>query len=452
MKEKCAVFGITGQSDVFESIYYALHSMQHRGQESAGIAVASDCIRKHKDMGLVTQVFKNAYLGGKVGIGHVRYSTTGSSKVDNAQPLLINYSKGQFAIAHNGNIVNHMELRKELEEHGATFNTTSDTETIAKIIASEHLKCGDFAEAISKTMCQLIGSYSLTILYDKKVYGVRDPSGIRPLCVGVKDKEIMIASESCALDTLGAKLLRDVKPGEIVEVGETLKSYMGPKGKVCHCMFEFVYFARADSVIDGRAVYQVRKNLGENLAKESPVEADLVSAVPDSGITHALGYAKGSKICYGESLIKNRYVGRTFILPQQKDRDLGVRLKSMPIKCEVEGKDVIIVDDSLVRGTTMKKIVNSLRGAGANKVHVRIACPPIKKPCFYGIDMQTHKEFIAAERTVGEINEVIGADSLAYISIDGLVDAIGLNIDRLCMACLTGDYPLKQTQRKLTDE
>ncbi len=452
LKEKCAVFGVKSRSDVFENIYYALHSMQHRGQESAGIATSNDRIRIHKDMGLVSDVFKKAYLSGSVGIGHVRYSTTGGSRLENAQPLLINYAKGSFAIAHNGNIVNQDELRKRLEESGATFASTSDTEIVAKIIAQEHNRCGDFIEAIKETMKQLVGSYSLAILYEDKVYAVRDPSGIRPLCIGVKDGEYMVSSESCALDVLGAKLVRDVKPSEIVEIGQTLNSYTGPKGRICHCMFEYVYFARADSVIDGRAVYEVRKKLGGNLSKVLPVAADMVCAVPDSGITHAIGYATVSKIPYGEALIKNRYVGRTFILPNQKDRDLGVRVKSNPLRSEIAGKRIIIVDDSLVRGTTMKRIVSSLKGAGAAEVHVRIACPPIKNPCFYGIDMQTYKEFIASTRTVEEIRKLLGADTMAYLTLEGLVDALGFDGSQLCMACLTGEYPLSEKQTKLTDD
>ena len=452
MKDKCAVFGAKSSTDVFESIYYGLHSMQHRGQESAGIACSNDKIRVHKDMGLVRQVFKNAYLSGTSGIGHVRYSTTGGSFIENAQPLILNYSKGTFAIAHNGNIVNHAELRKVLEDAGGTFITTSDTEIIGKIIAHEHLKTNDFVEGIKNTMKQLIGSYSLTILYEDKIYGVRDPSGIRPLCLGVKDNSYYISSESCALDVVGASLVRDIKPSEILEIGDSITSFMGPKGRVCHCMFEYVYFARADSVIDGRPIYAVRLKLGKNLAKEMPVKADLVCAVPDSGITHAIGYARESGIPYGEALIKNRYVGRTFIIPDQKDRDLSVRVKSNPLKSEIAGKSIIIVDDSLVRGTTMKRIVSTLRVAGAREVHIRIASPPVKNPCFYGIDMQTHKEFIASTRCVEDIRKVIGADTLAYLSLDGLVDALGFDPGQLCLACLNGEYPLKDKQKKLTDD
>jgi amidophosphoribosyltransferase len=452
MHEKCAVFGVKSNTDVFESIYYALHCMQHRGQESAGIATCNDKIRVHRDMGLVTEVFKNAYLSGYSGIGHVRYSTTGESRVENAQPFLINYLKGPLAIAHNGNIVNQAELRRRLEANGSTFITTSDTEIIAKLIAYEHTRSGDLVKAIQSTMKQLIGSYSLTILYGDKVIAVRDPNGIRPLCLGVKDGSYYVSSESCALDVLGVPLVRDVKPSEILVLGDKVRSYSGPKGRLCHCMFEYVYFARADSIIDGRSIYQVRKNLGMNLAKESPVKADIVCAVPDSGVTHAIGYAQGSKIPYSECLMKNRYVGRTFIMPDQKQRDLGVRVKLNPIKSEVIGKRIILVDDSIVRGTTLRRIVSVLRAAGAKEVHVRIASPPIKDPCLYGIDMQTSKEFIASDRSVKEICKAIGADTLAYQSLDGLVKSIGHEDGRLCMACLTGEYPLEDRQKKLTDD
>jgi amidophosphoribosyltransferase len=451
LREKCAVFGVKSCTDVFERIYYALHSMQHRGQESAGIAVCNDVIRVHKGMGLVTEVFKNAYISGTCGIGHVRYSTTGESKLENAQPFVINYLKGPLAIAHNGNIVNQAELRHKLESNGSTFTTTSDTEIIAKLIAYEHMKKGDLVKAIQATMRQLVGSYSLTLIHGGRLIGVRDPGGIRPMCLGFKDGDYYLSSESCALDVLGAKLLRDIKPSEIIVIGEKPRSYSGPKGRVCHCMFEYVYFARADSILDGKSVYEVRKNLGKNLAKRMPVKADIVCAVPDSGVTHAIGYSRGSGIPYSEGLIKNRYVGRTFIMPDQSQRDLGVRVKLNPIRSEVAGKRIVLVDDSIVRGTTLKRIVSVLRSAGAKEVHVRIASPPINHPCLYGIDMQTSKEFIAAERTVEDIRKVIGAETLAYQSVEGLVKAISHGKGRLCLACLTGEYPLEDRQKKLTD-
>ena len=448
-KEKCAVFGIKAAEDVFDSIYYGLYSMQHRGQESAGVAVYSKDIRVHKAMGLVSEVFKNVYFSGKTGIGHVRYSTTGESKLENAQPLLINYSKGSFAIAHNGNIFNTQELMQNMESRGGVFTTTSDTEVIAHLIAQEHLKTGDFIKGIQAAMKQLLGSYSLVILRENTVIGVRDPRGVRPLVLGRKNGSYVIASESCALDVLGYELVRDVKPSEILLVDEDLSSFMGPKKKPAHCMFEFVYFARPDSVINGIPVYQVRKNLGSILARDGKVKADLVVAVPDSGVTSAVGFSLDSGIDYGEGLMKNRYIGRTFILPEQNQRDLGVKVKLNPIKSEIDGKSIVLVDDSIVRGTTLKRIIEILKSSGASKVHVRISCPPIRYPCLYGIDMQTSEQFIASNKTVKEISKILGADSLVYSSIDGLVEAIGLPKDNLCMACLNGDYPIKETQTRL---
>jgi amidophosphoribosyltransferase len=449
IREKCAVFGIIADRDVFDSIYYGLYSMQHRGQESAGLAVYSKEIRVHKGMGLVSEVFKNVYLSGHVGIGHVRYSTTGESKLENAQPLLINYSKGRFAIAHNGNVFNAGELRKSMEGKGGVFTTTSDTEVIAHLIAQEHLKSGDFIEGIRSTMTQLLGSYSIVILYDEKIIAVRDPKGVRPLVLGKKGDSYVIASESCALDVLGYQLVRDIKPSEILVVDNQLQSYSGPKDKQAHCMFEYVYFARPDSILNGVSVYEVRKNLGKILSKEGKVKADVVVAVPDSGVTSAIGYSNGSGISYTEGLMKNRYIGRTFILPEQNQRDLGVKVKLNPIKSEIDGKTLVLVDDSIVRGTTLRRIIELLKASGARKVHVRISCPPIRHPCLYGIDMQTSKEFIASDKTVEEIGKKLGAESLVYTSIEGLIEAIGLPKEKLCLACLNGDYPIKETQMRL---
>jgi len=449
IKEKCAVFGITSDKDVFDSIYYGLYSMQHRGQESAGVAIHAKELRVHKGMGLVSEVFKNVYLSGRVGIGHVRYSTTGESKLENAQPLLINYSKGRFAIAHNGNIFNAGELRKSMESKGGVFTTTSDTEVIAHLIAQEHLKCGDFIEGIKNVMGQLLGSYSLVILSDEKIIAVRDPKGVRPLVLGKKGNSYVVASESCALDVLGYQLVRDVKPSEILLIDEQLRSFFGPRDNTSHCMFEYVYFARPDSIINGVSVYEVRKNLGKILSKEGKVKADIVVAVPDSGVTAAIGYSNGSDIPYTEGLMKNRYIGRTFILPEQNQRDLGVKVKLNPIKSEIEGKSLVLVDDSIVRGTTLKRIIELLKSSGAKKVHVRISCPPIRHPCLYGIDMQTSKEFIAADKSVDEICKKLGAESLVYTSIEGLIAAIGLPQEKLCLACLTGDYPIRETQTRL---
>jgi len=450
MREKCAVFGIKSDSDVFDRIYHGLYALQHRGQESAGIAVYnSGKIKIHKDMGLVSEVFRNIYIDGKVGIGHVRYSTRGVSEIENAQPFLINYSKGSFSIAHNGQIVNAADIKNVLESRGSVFTTTSDTEVIAHLIVREHIKTGDLVKGIRSAMGYLKGSYSLTILYGDKIIAVRDPYGVRPLVYGRSGDTHVFASETCALDVLDVDLVRDVKPAEILVIGDKVHSYMGVSEKVAHCMFEYVYFARPDSVLDGRSVYEVRKNLGAVLANEGNVKADLVVPVPDSGITQAIGYSRESKIPFGEGLIKNRYIGRTFILPDQKKRDVGVKVKLNPIRSELKGKDIILVDDSIVRGTTIKKLIKLLKGAGAKKVHVRVSCPPLRSPCFYGIDMQSRKEFIASKKTVEEIRKEIGADSLVYTSIKGLVGAIGLPVTNLCMACLNDEYPIKDAQTKL---
>ncbi|OYT54808.1 MAG: amidophosphoribosyltransferase [Candidatus Altiarchaeales archaeon ex4484_2] len=450
MREKCAVLGIRSTQNVFDSIYYGLYSLQHRGQESAGLAVYNNNeIDVHKDMGLVSSVFENVFLEGKVGIGHVRYSTQGDTRIENSQPITIGYGGGSLAIAHNGHLVNGVELKEKLKKKGAVFTTDTDTEVIAHLIAQEHMKTGDFVNGVGKAMKKMRGSYSLTLLKDDRIIAVRDPNGFRPLVYGRNGNQEVVASESCALDSLGVPFVRDVKAGEILVLGDKIESIRKTRDKASVCMFEYVYFARADSVIDGISVYKVRKNLGENLYRAAPVKADLVTAVPDSGITAAIGYARASGIPYGESLIKNRYLGRTFIMPRQEERERGVRIKLNPIKSEIEGKRIILIDDSIVRGTTIKKLIDQLRNAGALEVHVRISCPPILNPCFYGIDMQTSDEFIARKFRVDEIRKEIGADSLVYNNIEDLVDAIGLPRERMCMACLNGEYPLEEEQKKL---
>jgi amidophosphoribosyltransferase len=454
LRESCAVFGIhSGGEEVFNQIYLGLYAQQHRGQESAGIATFFDeKINVHKAMGLVTDVFKNIYFHGKIGIGHVRYSTTGQSKIENSQPIVINYAEGSFAIAHNGNLVNYKDVKKTLERKGYVFSTQTDTEVIAQLFAQEHIKTGNFVEGIKNAMKLLDGAYSLTILRDNgQVLGVRDPWGFRPLVLGKFENGYVISSESCTLDTLGMGLIRDVKPGEIITLDEHegMTSEIGRKEHSAHCMFEYVYFARPDSFINGISVYEVRKNLGKNLWREKPTKADIVTAVPDSGITAAIGYSHASKIPYAESLMKNRYTGRTFIMPEQSSRELAVKVKLNPLASEIRGKKLVLVDDSIVRGTTMKNLISLLRKAGAKKVHVRISCPPIKCPCFYGIDMQTHKEFAASKKTVEEIRAQIGADSLKYNSLEGLIKSIGLPREKLCLACLTGEYPIKEKQLKL---
>lgn len=450
MKEECAVFGIYSNNNVFDKIYYGLYSMQHRGQESAGIATFTDKIELHKGMGLVSEVFSDRYLEGNLGIGHVRYSTTGCSEIENAQPFVIDYAKGSLAIAHNGNLVNSDYLRSLLKKQGNIFTTTSDTELIAHLITQEHLKTDNIVDAVRNSMNRLEGSYALVILQGKKLIAVRDPYGFKPLVLGRSENSYVVASESCALDAISATLIRDVKAGEIVVIDNSLTSYNGRRSRISHCMFEYVYFARPDSIINGVSIYEVRKDLGAVLSREAPVDADVVTAVPASGITAAIGYSQASKIPYGEGLIKNRYFGRTFIIPEQRDREKGVLIKLNPIKSEIKDKKLVLIDDSIVRGTTIRKIIKLLYNSGASEVHVRITCPPIRHPCYYGIDMQTHKEFIAQEKSVEEIREEIGADSLAYMSLDGLVEAIGIPKNMLCLACLNGCYPIIERQMKLT--
>lgn len=453
MREKCGVVGVKAKDrDVFPDLYNGLYTLQHRGQEACGVAIQNGGIKSHKTMGLVTKGLQDAYLEGSVGVGHVLYSNTGLSCVDNAQPMVINHRHGCFALVHNGNLVNTEDLKHELEYKGNIFTTSSDTEVIAQLVARENIRSKSFVEAIQNTMKRLVGSYSLIFLHEDELIAVRDPHGIRPLCIGKTPDGFIVSSESCVIEVLGYEVMRDVKPSEIVVVGEDgLESFKGPAPDPHHCMFEWVYFARPDSRIDGKSVFQSRLRLGRNLAKVKPVDADFVSAVPDSGINHAIGYAQESGIPYSEALIKNRYVGRTFIQPGQKSRDVSVRLKLNAINSQVRGARVVIVDDSLVRGTTMKRLVKVIRDAGAKEVHVRIACPPLRHPCFYGIDMQTAKEFIASDNKVGDIEEMIGADSLAYNTLEGLVDAIGLEKKDLCMACLNCEYPLKDAQTNLSD-
>jgi amidophosphoribosyltransferase len=450
-RDKCGVVGIAGKSPAAPLLFYTLHSLQHRGQESAGMSVHDgDAVRTHKAMGLVDQAFAPPIvdgLAGNVGIGHVRYATTGASKLENAQPVVVESVTGTLALAHNGDIVNSAMLRDDLKAKGWAFLTSNDTEVAVRLLASELAQGTQPVRAIRNVMKSLTGSYCFVLLIGGTVYAVRDPLAIKPLCYGeLKDGQgWIVASESTALNVLDARLVRDVMPGEILELTPTsAKSHPASgSGEVAHCMFEYVYFARADSVLDAKPVHDVRTRIGLRLAKEAPAEADVVIPVPDSGRTHALGYAKGTGIPFAEGLMKNRYVGRTFIMPDQASRDIGVKMKLNPVRSVVEGARVVLVDDSIVRGTTMRRIVQMLRDAGAREVHVRIGSPPIKSPCYLGIDMNTRKQLVAANHTVDEIAKLLGADSLSYISIEGLQDAIGHEPRDLCTGCLTGIYPVE---------
>lgn len=466
MRDACGVVGISLRDpavNVAKPIYYALHALQHRGQEAAGISVHDGKVmRTHRGMGLVSEVFDDAQMSllrGSSGIGHVRYPTTGASCLENSQPLLVKYRDGTIAVAHNGNLVNSRELREQLEASGDIFYSTSDTEVIAHLFVRE-LQRHDIADAVRAVMRKIVGSYSLVILYGSTVLGVRDPLGIKPLCIGKLESGFMVASESVAVDTLSGKLVRDVAPGEMVIIrdGEIECHRLASNQKIAHCIFEYIYFARPDSIMEGRLVYDVRVNIGSVLAEEHPVYADTVAPIPDSGITLAVGYHQRSGIRYRECLMKNRYVGRTFIMPDQSMREAAVRLKMNTIRPNVEGHNLVLVDDSIVRGTTSRRIVNMVREAGAKKVHVRIGSPPIIAPCYLGIDMASREELIAAYKTVSGVEAVIEADSLGYVSHDGLVRAIGIPKENLCMGCLTGVYPLEipgeqcsEMQKKITE-
>ena len=470
-KEGCGITGIAlARGNAALPIFYALYALQHRGQESAGIAVSVSAgeekekenetseymgdIPLIKGMGFVYEVFDSQRLEsltGNIGIGHVRYSTTGASEVENAEPLLVNYRRGKIAIAHNGNLVNTVELRRELERDGRVFHSDTDTEVIAHLLAKELMR-HDPIEAIRELMKRAIGSYSLVILLNNTLIAIRDPLGIKPLCLGeVRDggegigEGHIIASESPAIDMLGGDLIRDVRPGEVLIVKEgDLESHQLYRGKnTAHCVFEHIYFARADSVLDGRLVYDVRRKIGERLAEECGVEADMVSPVPDSGITFAIGYAKRAGLDYMEGFIKNRYVGRTFIMPEKASRDTAVRLKLNAVRANVEGKRIVLVDDSIVRGTTSRRIVDYLKKKGAKEVHMRIGSPPIIAPCYLGINTPTREELLASKRNLDEIREFLNADSIGYLSMEGLIDSVGMDANNLCLGCLTEKYPVE---------
>ena len=454
MQEKCGVVGISlADRDAARPLYYGLYSLQHRGQESAGI-VTHDGFQQHEhvEMGLVGDAFEEgdlAALNGSNGIGHVRYPTAGGVNECCAQPFSVSFKSGSLGLAHNGNLVNTDEVRAELAELGHAFTSNGDTEVIAHDLARNLLE-EDLVRAVKSTMKRIHGSYSLTIMHDETVLGVRDPQGNRPLCLGRLDDGYVLASESAAIDTLDGELIRDVAPGELVVLHSDGSGYdtyqLVERDNSAHCFFEHVYFARPDSVIDDQLVYEVRRNLGRRLWEESGIETDVVMPVPDSGRAFASGYAEaaaedGAETEFAEGLMKNRYVGRTFIMPTQGERERAVRLKLNPIKSTIEGKTVTVIDDSIVRGTTSTQLVELLQDAGAEEVHVRIGSPPIVAPCYMGIDMATREELIAADKDVGDIEEQIQADSLAYLSIDGITESLDSDHEDLCLGCVTGEYP-----------
>lgn len=455
LREECGVFGIYDfdGNDVASTIYYGLFALQHRGQESCGIAVSDTkgpkgVVKSHKGMGLVNEVFAPEQLDalkGDIGVGHTRYSTAGSSTRENAQPLVLNYVKGTLGLAHNGNLVNAPELRRELEYTGAIFQTTIDSEVIAYHIARERIHSASVEEAVSRAMDKIKGAYSLIVMSPRKLIGARDPYGFRPLCIGKRDNAYILASETCALDTIGATFVRDVEPGEIVTITpgkgvESDRSHCLPKDQEARCIFEYIYFARPDTHFDGVSVYQARIRSGRFLAMDSPVEADLVVGVPESGNAAALGYSLQSGIPYGTAFVKNGYVGRTFIKPGQSSRESSVRVKLNVLREAVNGKRVIMIDDSIVRGTTSDRIVKMLREAGAREVHMRVSSPPFLHPCYFGTDVPAEDQLIAHNRTVEEVCRLIGADSLAYLREERLGEMVeGLGH---CTACFTGKYPI----------
>ena len=446
-KDECGVFGVYSNSplDVAGMTYYGLYALQHRGQESAGIAVGNgETVEVHKGLGLITEAFSQddlKKLKGHIAIGHVRYSTTGANTVENSQPLLANSKLGTIALAHNGNLVNAEVIRELLEDGGHIFHTSIDSEVIATLIARAAKK--GIENAIIDAMQAIRGSFAMIIATKDKLIGARDPNGIRPLCIGKVDDAYILASESCALDAVGAEFVRDVKPGEMVIIDEEgVRSFQYSENAGCKtCAFEYIYFARPDSMIDGLDVYTTRVKSGEQLYKEHKIEADLVVAVPDSGIPSAIGYAEASGIPYGIGFVKNRYVGRTFLSPSQEIREKAVSVKLNPLKINVDGKRIILIDDSIVRGTTSRHLVEALRRAGAKEVHFLVASPVVKFPCYFGIDTPYRSELVGANYSVQQIGDMIGADSLGYLSIDGMYKCFE-GKEGFCIGCFNGTYPV----------
>ncbi len=452
LKEECGVFGVYNSNgfDTARMTYYGLFALQHRGQESAGIAVNNNgTMLYRKEMGMVAEIFDDYvldYLKGHSAIGHVRYSTTGSSLVENAQPLVIKYTKGQMALAHNGNLTNADQIRKELEDKGTIFQTTTDSEVIAALLSRARIKYSSIEEALQEVMGKIAGAYSLLVMTPHKIIAARDPLGMRPLVMGTKGDSYVFSSESCTFDALGVDFARDIDPGEIVAISEKegYKSIQTQEYKhSAMCSFEYIYFARPDSVMEGLEVYEARFRAGQKLFEESAVEADVVVGVPDSGLGAAHGYASASGIPLVDGFMKNRYVGRTFIAPNQEMREKGVHLKLNPIRSQIAGKRVIMIDDSIVRGTTSRKIVNLLREAGAAEIHVRVSSPPVKFSCYYGIDTPERENLVASTHELEEIKQLIQADSVAYITREGLLETFkGAKCD-FCTACFDGNYPVE---------
>ncbi len=456
-KEECGVFGIylnnpKTDTDAARAAFYGLYALQHRGQESAGIAVSDGHrIKLQKGMGLVTDVIKPEHmkeLKGNIAVAHVRYSTTGESGIVNAQPMVFHYLQGMVGLAHNGNLVNTVELRKQLATYGSVFQTTTDTELVANLLA--RYSQDKMEDALAKCMIDMKGAFALVIISEDRMIGVRDPMGIRPLCIGDFNGNYVLASESSALDTIGAKLIRDVDPGEIIVVDKNgMRSlHVMHSPRKAHCVFEYIYFARPDSNVDGLNVYLSRRELGKQLARECGVDVDMVIPVPDSGTAAALGFAEESGLPFQDGLMKNRYVGRTFIQPTQVMRETSVRIKLNAVEKIVSGKRLIMIDDSIVRGTTSKQIVQMLREAGAKEVHMAVSSPPTKFPCYYGIDTSRREELIASTMSVEEIQKFIGSDSLHYLSMEGMFKALDSDADNFCAACFSGHYPLGMETRQ----
>lgn len=449
MKDLCGVFGIYSKEkkNISQIIYYGLYALQHRGQDSAGMAINNNgYIDYHKGLGLAYEVLDKDVLNrlrGDIGIGHVRSGSSGETTTANSEPLVVGYKQGALALAYDGNLVNYKELREKMEDDGIIFQSSIDTEVIANLIARYHKE--DIEQAIIKAVKDIKGSYALVLMTNDRLIGIRDPYGLKPLCIGKLGKDYILSSETCALDTIGANFVRDVEPGEMVVIIDGDIKSIRTKESKCKsiCLFEIIYLARPDSKLDGKSIYLLRREAGRNLARVHPAEGDIVISAPDSGTVAAIGYAEESKIPYDEGLIKNRYVGRTFIQPTQELREIGVRIKLNVLKENVEGKRVILVDDSIVRGTTMKRIVGMLKEAGAKEVHVRIASPPVKHPCHLGMHTPEKENLIAANKSIDKIRDEIGADSLHYLSLEGLLEAVG-GENSYCIGCFCGKYPVNK--------